>query len=144
MSPAPEPTRPLHRPAPVTGSEYHADVIEIRPGLASHAPASSGHSLDPRSEVVVLGRLERSYSTPPPPRVPHRGWVLSSIVIAGGGVLAVMIAGELGDVPLVATVALLATVVCGAILVAAQLTEEVRRARSRRQHRRVTSSDLLR
>lgn len=76
-------------------------------------------------------RRERYYPAPPPPRVQHRSWMPSSVVIAGGGILAVMIAGEFGSVPLVATVALLATVCCGAILVAAQLTEEVRRARNR-------------
>ncbi|MDH4277250.1 MAG: hypothetical protein OEW83_04110, partial [Acidimicrobiia bacterium] len=78
---------------------------------------------------LLVNRRERYYSAPPPPRVQHRPWMLSSILIAGGGILAVMIAGELGSVPLVGTVALLATVACGALLVAAQLTEEVRRAR---------------
>ena len=57
--------------------------------------------------------------------------MLSSVVIVAGGVLAVRLAGTVGDVPVVARVALLATVLCGALLVAAQLTEEVRRARNR-------------
>ncbi len=144
MSPAPEPTRPLHRPSPVTGPE-HRSVPHPGSMIANRGPTSVDHvGLDPLLAYPQVNCREPYYSTPPPPRVPQRGLLLSSIVVAGGGVLAVMIAGEFGDVPLVATVALLATVLCGAILVAAQLTEEVRRARSRRQHRSVTPSDVLR
>lgn len=80
---------------------------------------------------LLADRRNGRSSAPPPPRVRHRPWMLSSILIAGGGILAVRIAGELGEVSLVATIALLATVLCGAILVAAQLTDEVRRARHR-------------
>lgn len=80
--------------------------------------------------LLVHGRDGRS-SAPPPSRVRHRPWMLSSVLIAGGGILAVMIAGELAQAPLVASIALLATVLCGAILVAAQLSDEVRRARHR-------------
>lgn len=79
-----------------------------------------------------VSRRERRYPPPPPARPRHRGWVLSSPVIACGGILAVLLAGDIGGIPIVATTALVATVVCGAILVAAQLVQEIGRARTRR------------
>ena len=79
---------------------------------------------------ALMNRRERYYPAPPPPRVRHRSWMLSSVVIAGGGIAAVLAAGEFSEVPLVATVALIATVLCGALLVAAQVTEEIRRVRN--------------
>ncbi|MDH3303221.1 MAG: hypothetical protein OES24_22180 [Acidimicrobiia bacterium] len=80
---------------------------------------------------LLVDRREQHHPAPLPPRFQHVGRMLSSVVIVAGGVLAVRLAGTVGDVPVVARVALLATVLCGALLVAAQLTEEVRRARNR-------------
>lgn len=80
---------------------------------------------------LLVDRRERYHSAPLPPRFQHVGWMLSSFVIAAGGVLVVRLAGTVGTGGVVAQVALLATVLCGALLVAAQLAEEVRRARNR-------------
>lgn len=103
----------------------------VSTSTSAHGPAVATPIVDQAGlHDLLVNRGERYYSAPPPPRVQHRRWMLSSILIAGGGILAVMIAGELGSVPLVGTIALLATMACGAILVAAQLTDEVRRARN--------------
>ncbi len=139
MSPTPEYIEQYSRPAPLGGSDHLADVIDISPWHESDtvtATVQRANQIRPQighDDTVVLGLLAGRrggfHSAPPPARLQHRAWMLSSLVIAGGGVAAVMAAGEIGGGSLIATVAVIATVVCGAILVAAQITDEVRRAR---------------
>ncbi len=92
------------------------------------APVGEAAIIDEAGILPLLGSGgDRHDVAPPPPRVRYRPPILSSVLIAGGGIGAVATAGTFSEVPLVATVALLAIIVCGAVLVAAQITQEIRR-----------------
>lgn len=140
MSPAPDQVDALERHRSedtiVLGRSVPYQAMPEQPGVSRTAGRNLGYPLV-ESPIVDHGglhhalrnRREGNYSAPPPPRVRRRSWMPSSVVIAGGGVAAVLAAGEFSDVPTVATVAVIATVLCGALLVAAQITEELRRIR---------------
>ena len=105
-------------------------VVRRRPTAYRADRSAAGPIVDQRElHNLLVSRRERYVSAPPPPRARRRGWLLSSLVIAGGGVAAVLAANGGGETSLVAMVALISTVLCGALLVAAQVTEEIRRAR---------------
>jgi len=148
---APRVTTTVVAPAAMSTADHQDDIVILgravprdrsAVGVATRpsptGPASVRHSEAP-TEVgsvvdhgglhqLMVNRRERYYSAPPPPRVRHRSWMLSSVLIAVAGVMAVMVARDATGVSVVGTVALVAAVVCGAVLVAAQVAEEVRQA----------------